>query len=73
MSHYIVKTGHDRGYIEAERAYSGAILTGGYEFDGYVVYAQGTRFQPFEVTPVDDLQASADFVTITGGRYNAVH
>ncbi len=73
MPEYIVKTGHDRGFIEVDRALSGAIRTGAYEFDGYSVFAQGTRFRPFEVTPVDDPQAPADFVTETGGRYNAVH
>lgn len=73
MSEYIVKTNHDGGFIEVERALSGAIRSGAYEFNGYHVFAQGTRFRPFEVTPVDDPQASADFVTETGGRYNAKH
>lgn len=76
MSELIVSTGQPGTYIEVDKAYDYAIRTGAFEFDGYNVisaddrYREGYKHSPFWVTPVQDLEAPAEFITVTGGRYN---
>ncbi len=76
MLELIVSTGQPGKYIEVDKAYDYAIRTGAFEFDGYHVisaddrYREGYKHAPFSVSAAQDIEAPADFVTVTGGRYN---